>query len=399
MATSEIVVNEYLGAELRRRYSSWQRSGVVVCESTEAFSTKSQRPDLIVCDNPLSPVGIETEFSPANSVENDAASRLGKIYRPTGGTIHSVLAVRLPMKYRRLSGEDIARALATDTELQYCLLFGSSPTDRSRWPGAGYVAGSVMDLANVVSSAKVSPVTVSEGARILEEGARVLAAMLASASATNTSLGELIASHLKQDSGMQTFTMASTILINAFVFQETLARASTELADINSIYDYGAGTLKPTKKEVIAEWDRILKINYWPIFGISKQLVSAVPAAMWEPFSEACLGTADSLASLNLGKNPDLVGTIFQRLISDRRFLATFYTAPSSAALLARLMLGARQPHGGDWSQIERVKNLKLILLAERDRCYARSMRIFARMWRMLVPTVERSINGWSRIH
>ena len=33
----------------------------------------------------------------------------------------------------------------------------------------------------------------------------------------------------------------------------------------------------------------------------------------------------------------DLTGRIFQRLIADRKYLATFYTLPASAALLARL--------------------------------------------------------------
>ena len=35
----------------------------------------------------------------------------------------------------------------------------------------------------------------------------------------------------------------------------------------------------------------------------------------------------------------DLTGRIFQRLIADRKYLATFYTLPASAALLARLAI------------------------------------------------------------
>ncbi len=338
MATPEIIINEYLGAELRRFHPKWQASGVVVCENTEAFFAKSQRPDLVVCDNPLAPVGIETEFAPGATVESDAISRLGKVFVPTGGKIHSVLAVRLPTQYRQLKGSDIAESLRQEEGLEYCLVSGASATEHSRWPAVGYVIGSVADLAYVISTAKTSPVTVDLGTTLLEEGARTLAAMLASAATQNPNFGEEIAKQLRQEAGPQTYTMAATILINAFVFQETIAGTGTELADVKTIYSLGKDGAKPTKMEVIETWDQILAINYWAIFGISKALITAIPTALWAPFVQACLATADQLLSLNLGKNPDLVGTIFQRLISDRRFLATFYTAPSSATLLARLI-------------------------------------------------------------
>ena len=44
----------------------------------------------------------------------------------------------------------------------------------------------------------------------------------------------------------------------------------------------------------------------------------------------------------------DLTGRIFQTLIADRKYLATFYTLPASAALLARLAVAKME--GVDWS-------------------------------------------------
>ena len=360
MATPEIVVNEYLGAELRRKYASWQEKGLVVCENTQAFKAKSQRPDLIICDNAMAPVGIETEFFPATTVESDAASRLGQVYVATGGKIHSVIAVRLPARYRTLSGTAISENLSKEEGFQYCLLSGDSATNYRRWPSAGYMTGSVTDLAYVVTTAKVSPVTVIEGAAVLEEGARVLAAMLGNAAARNAQLGSRIGDQLKQDPGAQTFAMAATVLINAFVFQETLAGTSKTLAQIKSIYAWSSGGALPTKMEVMSEWGKILEVNYWPIFGLSKALIACVPSEIWTAFVKACLETADRLLSLNLGKNADLVGTIFQRLISDRRFLATFYTAPASAALLASLMITSKLSTGEDWSDSESVRALRI---------------------------------------
>ena len=361
MATSELIVNDRLATALRKRYKSWQSGDIISCENTGTLvGFTGKRPDLIVRDNPMAPVSIETEFLPAATVENDAIARLGKIYKPTGGTIHSSIAVRYPAKYRNLSGTAIDQALEADQAIEYCLISGEEAASAKRWPSAGYLKGTVTDLAFVVASARVSPIAVERGATILENGAKVLAAMLETASEKNVRLGLAMADALKQESTTQTYTMAATILVNAFVFQETIAGTSIDLTSIPNLADLGADGDLPTKREVTAAWNAILKINYWPIFGVAKKLLAAVPAAVWKEFIEACLAIADKLNALNLGKNPDLIGTIFQRLISDRRFLATFYTAPSSAALMSRLMLRPHTKGGLDWSDIDSIKKLKI---------------------------------------
>ena len=47
---------------------------------------------------------------------------------------------------------------------------------------------------------------------------------------------------------------------------------------------------------------------------------------------------------------------MFQRLIADRKFLATFYTRPESAALLANLAI----PDDGNWADPERLKDFRI---------------------------------------
>ena len=58
----------------------------------------------------------------------------------------------------------------------------------------------------------------------------------------------------------------------------------------------------------------------------------------------------------------DLTGRIFQRLIADRKYLATFYTRPESAALLARLAVAKLQTPGSeiDWSDPEAIGKLRI---------------------------------------
>ena len=66
--------------------------------------------------------------------------------------------------------------------------------------------------------------------------------------------------------------------------------------------------------------------------------------------------TADRLIALGVSQSHDLSGTVFQRLIADRKFLATFYTRPESAALLAHLAI----PDDGGWDDAERVKDFRI---------------------------------------
>ena len=54
----------------------------------------------------------------------------------------------------------------------------------------------------------------------------------------------------------------------------------------------------------------------------------------------------------------DLTGRIFQRLIADRKYLATFYTLPASAALLARLAVAKME--GVDWSDAQAIGSLRI---------------------------------------
>ena len=62
----------------------------------------------------------------------------------------------------------------------------------------------------------------------------------------------------------------------------------------------------------------------------------------------------------------DLTGRIFQRLIADRKYLATFYTLPASAALLARLAVAKLCPEpaegmeGVDWSDAGAIGKLRI---------------------------------------
>ena len=96
--------------------------------------------------------------------------------------------------------------------------------------------------------------------------------------------------------------------------------------------------------QVLAAWDDILDINYWAIFAIAKDILEQLPSGDAAEILRRLRHTAQSVNATGVGNAHDLTGRIFQRLIADRKYLATFYTLPASAALLARA--GSRQDGG-----------------------------------------------------
>ena len=71
--------------------------------------------------------------------------------------------------------------------------------------------------------------------------------------------------------------------------------------------------------------------------------------------------TAEKLVAGGVTRSHDLTGMVFQRLIADRKFLATYYTRPAAAALLAGLALSAdHPPRGSDWGDVKTLEAVQI---------------------------------------
>ena len=71
--------------------------------------------------------------------------------------------------------------------------------------------------------------------------------------------------------------------------------------------------------------------------------------------------TAQRLVAGGVTRSHDLMGIVFQRLIADRKFLATYYTRPEAAALLSALALPADRPPGGsDWGDADTLSGVQI---------------------------------------
>lgn len=102
--------------------------------------------------------------------------------------------------------------------------------------------------------------------------------------------------------------------------------------------------------DLCQEWATILAVNYWPIFWSAKEMVGSMPAATAHVTIDRLWRTSQKLVAGGVTRSHDLTGLVFQRLISDRKFLATYYTQPEAAAFLSALAIPKDKPPGGaDW--------------------------------------------------
>lgn len=320
----------------------------------------AQRPDILVLEPFVSPVVIETEISPAVTVEPEARSRLGAHVRITGRAILSSIAVRLPKRLTALDGTHLRDALAAATDYEMALFTGNSPDSATRWPHNQWIKGSITDLSIMAQAASVPPEIIDRAADELTAGINAAAGIFAEVAHQYPGAVEKIAEELRQEPGEQTLRMAAAILANAFVFHESLAGGPGALSSVMSL---GAlrGASNLSKAGILDQWAKILQINYWSIFDIARRLLEHTPGPVGGSIVETLTRTADRLLEHRLMRSHDLTGAVFQRLIADRKFLAAFYTTPPSAALLAGLAIREEQsPAGTPWNDSNALKEMRI---------------------------------------
>ena len=151
------------------------------------------------------------------------------------------------------------------------------------------------------------------------------------------------------------------MLANSFIFHENLAGGPDGLAEVRTLDELRGSDGNLTKSDVLLEWKKILDVNFWPIFNISRLILETIPAAWSGDLIARLARAAQQLVERNLTRSHDLTGMVFQRLIADRKFLAAFYTTPASAALLVGLAVTPdTMLSDGEWADPSHVKSLRV---------------------------------------
>ena len=320
-------------------------------ENTQAFAGHAGlQPDVLVITPGAAPVVVEAEFEPAQNVEPEAKDRLGLEVAANGRVIEAVIALRYPEDVRQ--AYDLRAALKS-ARLSYCV-FTEEADGESRFPSSGWLEGSVEDLADMVRLVSVPQRAVDAATNALQEGIDRAARLLDELNETKPGITFAIANLLGMTNVPQTRRMACAIVANALVFHEHIAGMHKNIRPLARVC--GPSVANPQDR-VLAAWDTILGINYWAIFAIAKDILESLDSQDAARILRQLRDTAQSVNAAGVDNAHDLTGRIFQRLIADRKYLATFYTLPASAALLARLAIAKME--GVDWSDAEAIGRLR----------------------------------------
>ena len=346
------------------------------------------KPDVLITRADGPPIVLETEYPPASTVADDCMKSIGRELDPAvagaTGRVSTVIAIRATEELHQCdTGDDAQRMLEDGHEIEYAVYQGNAQ-QQTRFPNAGFIKGNVRDLVDFIRPASEPQETIDRATEVFENGVAD-AAILIQGCARNTGIGEAIGTELRQqwpayparppdlksemeqekadqNAREQTAKMTAAMLINALAFQQNLAGFSAEVEvdgrrETRTIKSLGqvreaAGGLHPDN--VIAEWDNILSINYWPIFHIAKKLLLLIPPTIAARLLDSMVRTANGIQEAI--KQNDVAGTVFQRLIADRQTLATYYTRPESTTLAAFLAV----PEDLDWGDPETLKNYRI---------------------------------------
>ncbi len=385
--TDEKAFNGLLAQALDVRHPRWE----VTAEQSGVLQYQSGKtPDIVI--TPLggqagNPVVIETEYEPASTVDADAVARLGKKLQRGGYVIEQVVAVKIPRRLESLSVADLRREIAA-AEFGYRLVsqitaateVGGKDTDGQgeetggqgeetaeeaegapeavRLPEAGWIDGTVDDLAGFCERIAINEHLLDQAVMLLENTINSVAGELRDAlTPQRSALLERMAAALHQADDPQTTRMGVAIVANALLFQTALF--GTSQAGNDFTVPEPAPDL--SRIEVLINWQRILHVNYAPIFTTAYKVLKAIPCREASLVISRLTDMACKLAGYGVMSTGEMAGQMFGKLIADRKFLATFYTRPAAAHLLAEI---AAARLNTDWSDPEQVTSLRVADLA-----------------------------------
>ena len=306
-----------------------------------------RRPDILITAQGRSPVVIEARRMPADNLEEDAIARF-KLEAAIGGRgLESVIALRYPAGMT---------ALDADTPLEYAA-FTYNPANEliTRFPESGWLRGRAVDLAGFARLMSIPRAEVDAAAAELMRGIGAGAGRLREESQVRPYHTANIARILGMSDVPQTHRMACAIIANAMSFHIRIAGMHPQIPLLHQVC--GREVLNPQGK-IIDAWADILRINYWPIFTVAQRILGELHPATAAAIAELLQVAVVAVNARGVDNAHGLTGRVFQNLIADRKYLATFYTRTDSAALLAQLAVA--QMDGIDWGDAEAIGQLRI---------------------------------------
>ena len=329
----ESIINDTLARFLRER-----------CGLSAVAETlhDGRRPDIIV-RLPEGPVILETELEPALTVEADALSRLGREINHR--RVQNVFAVTVPERLRSTSQQHLYDRMAGAT-----LVWQEWRIDGTAGPK---LSGTAIELGNSVERTTPPGGDLEAAVDTLDDGARRAGSRLYSSPGTLGRVSKIFGA----DPGDEAANMAALVIINAMVFQERLASNEVAFQPVSAAMRDG----RLSRMTLLQVWEHILSIDYYPIFSMARDVVRELSEVEATEVLGECARTAAALLGMGAVGRHDLAGRIFNRLISERKLLAAFYTSIPASTLLAGLALSPDRWSHVDWSDPDAISQLRVV--------------------------------------
>ncbi len=320
----------------------------------ERSVTEPRRAQLdVVISRDTDCVVLECEFAPARTVREDAASRLTRpplSYQRL--SVRSVFALVYPGRFRDIGRSDaLRRELIRASDLKFAIghrgLEADAPHEDREMVWQEETTGGVSDLADSLlnwwgqsdpGAASIEKIVTSLGLAVSQAANKI-------EQAQNNPLAENTAPDDEAAS------VSALVWANAMIFQELLA---------SNLRGHSIPRPVSSPAKLAAQWEEILRINWWPIFHTARLALSGTPAPQNREAIELLLPAVQEVVESGIATSHDIAGRVFHRLLDSRKFLATNYTTISAAVLLAALTFDPQRWRHVDWADPRAVRKLKI---------------------------------------
>ena len=178
-----------------------------------------------------------------------------------GKKVQNVYAVTVPLSLRSAAQQHLFERMASAT-----LVWQEWRSDGTSGPRN---SGTATELANAVARTTPPAGDLEEAVDVLDKGARRAGSLLYTSPGT---VGR-VAKVFSVDPSDEVANMAALVVINAMVFQERLASGAVVFQPVSAAMRAG----RFSRIELLRMWDEILRIDYYPIFSMARNVVGSCP--------------------------------------------------------------------------------------------------------------------------
>ena len=310
--------NHLLARALRSANPAW-RTALKVEESRTLSEAAADRVDILITGSDAPPVAVETSYQRGDA-DADAAARLGFHYRKTMMEIRTAIAVELDEACRRLARIDKRRVFSYAVHQKI-------PGGTRRFPAAGFLRGTYLDLARIAASSPVPKEDMEKVATDVADLVKASANILRDAIPAGRL--EDISRTMYQRSALSGLRTTSLLWLNAMLVQRML---------MGGVHNIPPLTANPS--DCASAWKGIRAINWRAIFEPAVRVLDGVRDISPGPATNALQllkKAVEIVEGAMMGSGMSIGAELFPLLAEDRKESAAFYTQAPAAEFLAAM--------------------------------------------------------------